>query len=129
MHSNNTQLKNLINTIKELRGPQGCPWDKKQTVDSLTKYLNEEVAELLVAIKNNDAANICEESGDILYILIMISEIHAEKNEFSFSEVINEINSKLIRRHPHVFQGKKVSGEEQLRLQWESIKLQEKQKK
>jgi tetrapyrrole methylase family protein/MazG family protein len=129
MDSKNTKLNNLISTIEQLRGPEGCPWDKKQTVDSLTEYLNEEVAELLAAIKNHDAVNICEETGDILYILIMISEIHADKNIFSFSDVITEINNKLIRRHPHVFAGKKVVDEEQLRRQWEFLKLQEKQKK
>lgn len=129
MGSKNEELKNLISTIKQLRGPHGCPWDKKQTAYSLTKYLNEEVAELLVAIKNHDAVNICEEAGDLLYILIMIAEIHAEKNIFSFSEVIHGINSKLIRRHPHVFKEKTIMNDEQLRLQWESIKLQEKQKK
>lgn len=129
MHQNSTEFNILLDTIKQLRGPLGCPWDKKQTAYTLTQYLREEVTELLTAINKNDTTNICEEIGDVLYILIMISEIHSEKNIFSFSDVISEINKKLVRRHPHVFDGKKVSSDEELRLQWESIKQEEKQKK
>jgi MazG family protein len=121
-------FENLFKTIQKLRGPQGCPWDKKQTPASLQKYLREEVEELLQAIDKNDTENIREEIGDVLYILIMLAEIHAEDHLFTFNDSIVEIDTKLIRRHPHVFEGKEIHSDEELRLQWEKIKKEEKQR-
>ncbi len=126
MNNNTLSIDKLLNTIQILRGPQGCPWDKKQTTESLQKYLKEEVGELLQAIDNDDTGNICEEIGDVLYLLIMLAEIHAENEQFTFNDSINEIDAKLIRRHPHVFAGKEIQNEEDLRLQWEKIKKEEK---
>ena len=118
--------ESLLATIRHLRGPQGCPWDKKQTAQSLKKYLREEVTELLQAIDNQDSPNVCEEIGDITYILIMISEIYKDDGLFSYTDCLSGINEKLIRRHPHVFGEANIEDEEQLRQQWEKIKQQEK---
>lgn len=123
-----SEITELIATIKILRGTKGCPWDKRQTPASLIKHLTSECEELVTAIQNEDHVNTCEELGDLLYILIMISEIHNDQGAFEFSDVINDINQKLIRRHPHVFAGQPYENEEQLAIQWEAIKAQEKKK-
>ncbi len=122
------ELSELLSTIKALRGKDGCPWDKRQTSTSLLKYLASECEELVVAIQNDDHLNICEELGDLLYIIIMVSEIHNDQALFEFSDVIQGINKKLIRRHPHVFAGRPYENEEQLTAQWNAIKAEEKKK-
>lgn len=128
MQPTDRQLTNLISTIKTLRGTSGCPWDKKQTPKTLIKYLKEETEELVEGIENNDNNNICEELGDVLYLLIMITETFSDKDQFDFDDVIKIINKKLIRRHPHVFSDSKVRDEQGLKDQWESIKRSEKKK-
>lgn len=128
MNNNDLTINNLLATIQALRSEHGCPWDKKQTTESLQRYLKEEVGELLSAIDNDDSANIREEIGDVLYILIMLAEIHAEQSIFTFEECIKEIDAKLKRRHPHVFAGKKIGSDDELRQQWQRIKEQEKKK-
>ena len=128
MTNKNVNIEPLLQTINTLRGQQGCPWDKKQTCDSLKKYLQSECTELLEAIDKNDHTNICEELGDVLYVLIMISEINNDMGLFSLNEVIESINAKLIRRHPHVFAGTKYENDEQLAAQWQAIKAMEKKK-
>ncbi len=121
-------MMELITTIQTLRSPDGCPWDRRQSPASLIKYLKSECDELVSAIENNDLANICEELGDLLYIIVMLSEMHSENGSFQFSDVIHAINEKLIRRHPHVFAGEPYESEEQLAAQWQAIKAQEKKK-
>ncbi len=122
-------LDSLISIVQELRGPKGCPWDKKQTPESLIKYMSEEFNELLAAIKKNDSRNVCEESGDVLFLLIILSEIYSVNKEFTFDDVISSISDKLIRRHPHVFSDAHIEDEDELRKQWERIKAQEKREK
>ncbi|MGB3212549.1 MAG: MazG nucleotide pyrophosphohydrolase domain-containing protein [Desulforhopalus sp.] len=126
--SYNHGLADLISTIKTLRGKEGCPWDKRQTSNSLLKYLKSECQELVIAIENRDQNNICEELGDLLYLIVMISEIHHEQKNFQLSDVIRTVNEKLIRRHPHVFAGQPYENEEQLAAQWQAIKAEEKKK-
>lgn len=127
MQPTDRQLFNLISTIKALRGPSGCPWDKKQTPKSLIKYLKEETTELVEGIEKEDCKNICEELGDVLYLLLMITEIHSDLDNFNFDDVIEKVNLKLIRRHPHVFSDSAITDEHELKEQWESIKRSEKQ--
>ncbi len=119
-------LTALIETVRALRGVNGCPWDKKQTTDSLKRYLNEEYAEIIIAIEKDDRNNLCEELGDFLFLILMLSEINEEEKQFSFREVIKGINNKLIRRHPHVFAEKRQISEEELKKQWQAIKASEK---
>lgn len=126
MTDTNHNLQQLLNTISTLRGDNGCPWDRQQTPHSLVKYLNAEVEELVQAINNNDTTNICEEIGDVLYVLIMISECHRDTDSVALNKAITGINEKLIRRHPHVFAGTSYKDEAELKKQWQEIKAAEK---
>ena len=126
MNTSRNELQLLMETVKALRGPDGCPWDKKQTVNSLKTHIKEECLEILLAIEKNDSANLCEELGDFLYLIILVSEISMEQNQFTFDEVIKGVNDKLIRRHPHVFSDSTIETEAELKQQWNRIKAQEK---
>jgi len=126
MNNTGSGIDQLISTIQKLRGNGGCPWDMKQTPPSLIKYLNEEVEELIQAIENDDLENICEEIGDVFYVLLMLTEIYSGKGVFGLEDSLSTINSKLIRRHPHVFSDATISNEDELRQQWEKIKKEEK---
>ena len=95
-----TELREIISI---LRSPEGCPWDREQTPESLKKCLTDEVDEVLQAIDNRDPENLCEELGDVLLQLLLIAEIAKEREWFSFDDVIQGISDKMIRRHPHVF--------------------------
>lgn len=96
-------ISHLLHLMDRLRGPQGCPWDRAQTKDSLKKFLLEESYEVLEAIEENDAEKLKEELGDLLLQIIFISRIAEENEEFSFHEVVSTLINKLLRRHPHVF--------------------------
>jgi tetrapyrrole methylase family protein / MazG family protein len=122
-------FRKLLEIVKELRGKNGCPWDKRQTVASLTKYLQEEFDELMLAISNNDPDNLCEEAGDMMFLLVILAEINSENNSFGIDNVLESINEKLIRRHPHVFAGVQIDDDEALTKQWLAIKAEEKSKR
>ena len=123
------EFQSLVKTVQSLRGHNGCPWDKKQTTSSLRKHLIEECDEIIQAIENKDPHNLCEELGDFLYLIIMVSLINEENQTFNLSDVARGINEKLIRRHPHVFSNAAVSSETELRNQWDRIKKEEKESK
>ncbi len=112
--------------IRQLRSPDGCPWDRKQSPESIRKYLLEESRELAEAIDTSDHHHVCEEIGDLLYILTMLISMHEEKMLFTESDVFRSICAKMIRRHPHVFTGRPAGSEEELRRQWQEIKNTEK---
>jgi len=122
MHDFN-KLKQIINT---LRSPNGCPWDKKQTHLSLLSYLLEESNEVCEAIINEDYYQLKEELGDLLLQIILHSKIAEEKNKFNINDIIKNLNEKLIRRHPHVFNDIKAKDSEDVIKIWESIKKEEK---
>lgn len=122
----NLNLQQLLDTISTLRGDDGCPWDRKQTPHSLVKHLNAEITELVQAIDNEDSQNVCEEIGDVLYVLIMISMSHHAPDIVDLDKAITGINDKLIRRHPHVFAGTTYKDEAELQKQWQEIKAAEK---
>ncbi|NDC82617.1 nucleoside triphosphate pyrophosphohydrolase [bacterium] len=115
----------LVNTVRELRGPGGCPWDKEQTFNSLTPYVIEEAYELVDVLKKNDSDGITEELGDVLLHVIMIALMGEETHQFSLVDVIRSINAKMIRRHPHVFGPLTVSTSDEVIHHWESIKSAE----
>jgi tetrapyrrole methylase family protein/MazG family protein/ATP diphosphatase len=117
----------LLNIVKTLRGEQGCPWDIKQTPLSLKKYLLEECQELVEAIDHGSHQDICEEIGDVFFILTMLTNLYTEQHLFTATDVFSAINDKMIRRHPHVFGDTQVTDEQELRAQWLRIKEQEKQ--
>lgn len=116
----------LVEIIKQLRAENGCPWDQKQTAASLKKYLMEETGELAEAIDLDIADHIREETGDLFYILILLTLIHEDQGLFTLDDVLAGISKKMIRRHPHVFAGKETGSEGELRQQWQDIKSIEK---
>lgn len=123
----------LEEVVRTLRGEHGCPWDKAQTFQSLRTCLIEEAYEYLAAVRiyenTGNAENMREELGDLLLQVVMNSQIAAELNLFSFSEVAAEISAKMIRRHPHVFGGQKNSPDDGSRQSWDEIKKREKEGK
>jgi len=126
MTSTSSHFSNLLGTVRKLLGEQGCPWDKRQTNTSLSKYLKSELDELIAAIDNGDHENICEELGDLLYLILLISEINNRDWFFSIDAVIHSIDAKLVRRHPHVFEKFSIMSDDELREQWLAIKSKEK---
>lgn len=118
----------LIKIIAHLRGPNGCPWDKAQTHNSLIKNLIEESFELVDAIENQDTANTQEELGDVLLQVMLHSQIATDNNDFSIDDVVEELGKKLVRRHPHVFGDKKASTEKEAHQSWLDSKALENKK-
>ena len=93
----------LVEIIAALRAPGGCPWDIKQTHQSLKECLVEESGEVIDAIDNDDDENLCEELGDVLLQVVMHAQIAAERGSFTIDDVVQGVSEKMIRRHPHVF--------------------------
>ena len=120
------QFYSLKEIISTLRGPHGCPWDRKQTHASLKKYLIEETYEVLEAIDKEDDDAIAEELGDVLLQVMLHSQIGEDDGYFTIDDVIRHISEKMIRRHPHVFGDAVVRDEEELSKTWEKIKKEEK---
>jgi tetrapyrrole methylase family protein/MazG family protein len=114
----------LVEIMKELRSENGCPWDKKQTHQSLRPYVIEEAYEVAYSIDKNDLEELSDELGDLLLQVIFHSQIAEENKEFTIEDVLDKINSKMIRRHPHVFK----NDDEYSYERWEQIKAKEKKK-
>ena len=112
-------------TMRLRREPDGCPWDRKQTNQSLKRYVIEETYEVVEALDENDMEKLAEELGDLLLQVYLHAEIARQADEFSIGDVYEHVNAKLIRRHPHVFGDVSVSGAEQVIRNWEEIKRQE----
>lgn len=119
------EFSTLRSIIAELRGPNGCPWDKEQTHQSLKKYLIEESYELLAAIDNDDIDEIIEELGDVLLQVILHAQIGEDEGMFTIEDVIESISEKMIRRHPHVFSDTIVEDTSDVLKNWEMIKQEE----
>ena len=113
-------LVEIMDTLREK-----CPWDKKQTIHSLRSNTIEELYELVDAIIEEDWKSIKEELGDLLLHILFYTKIASEKNEFQLQEVIEGISKKLIHRHPHIYGNVKADTEEQVKLNWEQLKLKE----
>ncbi|MBS4210809.1 nucleoside triphosphate pyrophosphohydrolase [Bacillus sp. FJAT-50079] len=120
------EFSTLREIIAELRGPKGCPWDKKQTHQSLKKYLIEESYELLEAIDHDDIDDMTEELGDVLLQVLLHAQIGEDDGMFSIEDVIESISEKMIRRHPHVFGNAKADSPAEVKENWEKIKAAEK---
>lgn len=117
------KFEDLIELVSVLR--KECPWDKKQTHYSIKDNLIEEAYEAIEALDNNDFDEFKKELGDLLLHVVFHSNIASETNTFDIGEVVYSLMEKLIRRHPHVFQNQTVSGEEEVAVNWENIKLKE----
>tara|TARA_B110000305_G_scaffold221566_1_gene264379 strand:+ start:150 stop:920 length:771 start_codon:yes stop_codon:yes gene_type:complete len=111
----------LLNIMDELR--QKCPWDQKQTMESLTHLTIEETYELVDSILDKDMSEVKGELGDLLLHIVFYSKIASETNDFDINDVINSICDKLIQRHPHVYGNEIVKNEEDVKRNWEKIKL------
>ena len=119
----------LVEVMRRLRAPDGCPWDREQDFLSLRRYIIEEAYELIEAIENNNRDNICEECGDLMLQVVFVSCMAEELGEFNICDVMDHLTEKLIRRHPHVFGDTEVNGSEDVLRNWEQIKVGERQKK
>lgn len=119
------EFDELLNISNILLGPNGCPWDKEQTFDSLKPYLLEEVHELLEALdlKRND--KIQEELGDCFYALVFLAKLADQKDIFNLQDTLRFVAEKLIRRHPHIFSELKVESSDDVMRNWEEIKKKE----
>ena len=116
-------FKDLVEITAKLRAEDGCPWDREQTFESLRKYMREEAEEAVQAVDNEDMENLCEELGDLLFLILLQSKIAEEEGIFTLDDVIDAIGKKMIRRHPHVFPDQENGGKNP---GWEEIKKQEK---
>ncbi|MCM8806557.1 MAG: hypothetical protein NC926_01150 [Candidatus Omnitrophica bacterium] len=117
-------FKDAVKIVEKLR--KKCPWDSKQTNESILKYLKEEVKEFIKEVKDKDYEGMKEELGDILLQVLFHSQIMSEKNIFTIDDVINNLCKKMIRRHPHVFGNKKLEKDKDIVKSWEEIKKKEK---
>jgi len=120
-----SQFTTLVDIIAKLRAPDGCPWDKKQTHASLRENLLEECYEVLEALDEGNSDKLCDELGDLLMQVILHTQIATEAGEFELGDVVKSINTKLIHRHPHIFGSKKVKDAEDVALNWEVLKQEE----
>ena len=119
-------LDKLIETIKILRSPEGCEWDRQQTHKSLRPNMLEEAYEAVDAIDSGDMANLREELGDVLLQVLLHSQIADDEGEFNIDDVSKELNEKLIHRHPHVFGNQKVNSTDEIVEAWDKLKKEEK---
>ena len=119
-------LDKLIETVRILRSPEGCEWDRQQTHKSLKPNMLEEAYEAVDAIDSNDMANLREELGDVLLQVLLHAQIADDEGDFNLDDVAKELNEKLIHRHPHVFGNAKVNSAEDVVKNWEILKKEEK---
>lgn len=122
-------FEDLKEIIETLRSEQGCPWDKSQTYESLIPFLEEETGEVIEAIHHKDMENLCEELGDLLFHVMLFSQMAEEQGQFKIDDVVDGISAKMIRRHPNVFGDLKVNSPEEGMKLWKEIKRNEKRKK
>ncbi|MBL0059269.1 MAG: MazG family protein [Elusimicrobia bacterium] len=121
----NYTYSQLVDLMKHLRGPRGCPWDRKQTHKSLLKYLKEESAEVADAVRQGDPDHLCEELGDVLLQVLFHAQIATERGHFTMADVVDGLAKKLVRRHPHVFGSMKLKTAAQVVARWKEIKQRE----
>ena len=126
VNPNMKPIEQLVKTIAKLRSPKGCPWDKEQTHKTLKRYLIEEAYETIDAIDSNDSKALMEELGDVLLQVVLHAQIARENKKFSFSEIADCVNKKMISRHPHVFSNTLVKNSDEVMVNWEKIKKKEK---
>jgi MazG family protein len=116
----------LIELVEKLRGPEGCPWDKEQTYETLAPMTIEEAYELLEAIETHNVEQMKAELGDLLFQVVFYAKIATERGEFTIEDVIAHVHEKMTRRHPHVFGAAMARTSEDVLRRWEQIKLEEK---
>ena len=123
------EFDRLVDIMAMLRGPDGCPWDREQTIDSLKPFVLEETYEVLEAIDRHDHAELCEELGDFVFEAVFLAQLESEAGHFEIADSLKIVADKLVQRHPHVFA--RDAGEPgldsagQVRTRWEKIKAKE----
>ncbi|WP_038149186.1 nucleoside triphosphate pyrophosphohydrolase [Tolumonas lignilytica] len=123
-------MQELLALMQQLRDPEkGCPWDKKQTLQSLTAYTIEEAYEVVESIEQNDLTGLKSELGDLLFQVVFYSQLAQEQGLFNFQDVVHTISEKLVRRHPHVFADKEFADTAAVNANWEAEKAKERQEK
>ncbi|HZZ86583.1 MAG TPA: nucleoside triphosphate pyrophosphohydrolase [Anaeromyxobacteraceae bacterium] len=122
-------MEKLLGIMARLRGPDGCPWDREQTLETLRPYVLEETYEVLEAMQSGDPRAHCEELGDLLLQIVFQAQLASEQGQFAFADVAEAISEKLVYRHPHVFAGAEVKDSEAVLQQWAALKRKEKQAK
>jgi MazG family protein len=121
-----TAFEEFVATIKRLRDPDGCPWDKAQTPETLRPYIIEEAYEAVEAIESQDPKAVCEELGDLLLQIVLQAQVYSETGAFTIADVIAGINAKMLERHPHVFGSAEAETPEDVRKHWVRIKQETK---
>ena len=121
----NIDIQPLVEVVQKLRSPNGCPWDKVQTHESLRRYFIEETYEVVDAIDNKDMDNLREELGDVLLQIVFHSSIAEENGAFTLQDVINDVTEKMIHRHPNVFPEENPDNKGKI-YTWDELKAQEK---
>ena len=120
------QWEDLLAVVHKLRQPDGCPWDRVQTYESMKKCVTDEAEEVVEAVEQGDFINLREELGDLLLQVLMYSEIAQERADFTLEDVIDELAKKLVRRHPHVFGEELADTPQEGISRWNAVKLEEK---
>src|SRR5919112_3785580 len=124
-----TTFDDLVALMARLRSPDGCPWDREQTYATLAPMLLEEAYEAFEAVeeaREGRPAGLRDELGDLLFQIIFYAQVAGERGEFTIDEVVDQIHSKMVRRHPHVFAGAKADDTAEVLRNWEAIKAEEK---
>ena len=122
-------IERLLAIMERLRAPDGCPWDREQTLASLRPYVLEETYEVLEAIDGGDVLHHREELGDLLLQIVFQAQLRREEGRFEFADVADAISDKLVSRHPHVFGAAQVKDAEAVLVQWAALKREEKRQK
>jgi len=129
MSTTGERFERAVSIMERLRAPGGCPWDREQTFDSIKPYTLEETYEVLEAIDNRDWPELAGELGDLLLQVLFYAEMAKEQASFSIDDVLDRLSAKLINRHPHVFGDAKADTSDQVKRNWEAIKVEERKKK
>jgi len=124
-----TEFEKLIKIVKTLRSENGCPWDREQNLYSIKNLFMEEAFELIDALDKKDIPNVREELGDVLFHMVFHAEMAESEGYFTLDDAIREVSEKLVRRHPHVFGTENVENSAEVIVNWDKIKLEEKQHK
>jgi MazG family protein len=129
MPTTGERFERAVAIMKRLRAPGGCPWDREQTFDSIKPYTLEETYEVLEAIENRDWPELAGELGDLVLQVLFYAEMAEEQSSFSIDDVLDRLSAKLINRHPHVFGEVKADTSDEVKRNWEALKLEERKKK
>lgn len=125
MADSGREFERLVDLLARLRAEDGCPWDREQTPATIKRYLVEEVYEVVDAVDHQASDQVADELGDLIFMAIFLAHLYAEQGQFQMDQVLRRVGDKMVRRHPHVFGDRKVGSAQEVKLNWEEIKQQE----